>query len=111
MRLKFQSHNFRARILVLLLVSANLRAQKHDGPTRPQPAAETHQFDGLLGNWKFVEDLNLNSPKAPPTVLLTFKMFSVCKDFFMASMRPRLLVELSQAWVGQRWGVGGGGRE
>src|SRR6202023_1576545 len=30
-------------------------------------------------------------------VLLTFKMFSVCKDFFMASMRPRLLVELSQA--------------
>src|SRR5260370_19074920 len=24
------------------------------------------------------------------TVLLTFKMFSVCKDFFMASMRPRL---------------------
>jgi hypothetical protein len=39
----------------------------------------------------------------PPTishelsVLLTFKMFSVCKDFFMSSMRPRLLVELSQA--------------
>jgi hypothetical protein len=30
-------------------------------------------------------------------ILLTFKMFSVCKDFFMASMRPRLLVELSQA--------------
>jgi hypothetical protein len=68
MRLKFQSPNFRSRILVLLLVSANLRAQEHDWPTRPQPAAETHQFDGLLGNWKFVEDLNLNSPKAPPTV-------------------------------------------
>jgi len=32
-----------------------------------------------------------------PSVLLTFKMFSVCKDFFMASMRPRLLVELSRA--------------
>ena len=30
------------------------------------------------------------------SILLTFKMFSVCKDFFMASMRPRLLVELSQ---------------
>ena len=30
------------------------------------------------------------------TVLLTFKMFSVCKDFFIASMRRRLLVELSQ---------------
>jgi hypothetical protein len=31
------------------------------------------------------------------SVLLTFKMFSVCKDIFMSSMRPRLLVELSQA--------------
>ena len=31
------------------------------------------------------------------SVLLTLKVFSVCKDFFMASMRPRLLVELSQA--------------
>ena len=30
-------------------------------------------------------------------ILLIFKMLCVCKDFFMASMRPRLLVELSQA--------------
>jgi hypothetical protein len=31
------------------------------------------------------------------SICLTFKMFSVCKDFFMASMRLRLLVDLSQA--------------
>jgi hypothetical protein len=45
------------------------------------------------GSWKAIADA-FNSD---PPILLTFKMFSVCKDFFMASMRPRLLVELSQA--------------
>jgi ABC-type multidrug transport system ATPase subunit len=34
---------------------------------------------------------------AHDSVLLTFKMFFVCRDFFMASMRPWLLVELSEA--------------
>ncbi len=46
-----------------------------------------------LGN---IVSIRANTRLTDP-ILLTFQMFSVCKDFFMASMRPRLLVELSQA--------------
>jgi hypothetical protein len=68
MRSKDQSLCFLFGILVAFLVLADLYAQEQGWPTRPQPTAETHQFDALLGNWRFVEDLNLNNPKAPPTV-------------------------------------------
>lgn len=70
MRSKYQPAHFLSWILIALMVSAtaNLYPQEQGWPTRPQPTAETHQFDALLGNWKFVEDLNLNNPKAPPTV-------------------------------------------
>jgi hypothetical protein len=53
---------------------------------------ETEHAAGRAKNQLFAHRLlSLNA------VLLTFKLFSVCKDFFMASMRRRLLVELSQA--------------
>src|SRR5262249_50564981 len=54
--------------LVALLVSARASAQEQDWPTRPQPTAETHHLDALVGRWTLVEDLMLDNPKAPPTV-------------------------------------------
>jgi hypothetical protein len=36
----------------------------------------------------------------------TFKVLSVCKDFFHGAYGQRPLVELSQARVGQRWSEG-----
>jgi hypothetical protein len=68
MRLKNPSPCSVSRIFFVLLLSATVHTQEQGWPTRPQPTVETHQFDALLGNWKFVEDLNLNNPKAPPTV-------------------------------------------
>ena len=52
-------------------------------------------WDALTFHFEEIEK-STNCTRDTP-ILLTFKMFSVCKDFFMASMRPRLLVELSQA--------------
>jgi hypothetical protein len=37
------------------------------GQQIPAPAAETHQFDPLLGKWKFWE--HLNKPELPPKLL------------------------------------------
>jgi len=66
MRFKNQSLRSVSRIFFVLLLSATVSGQEKSWPTRPQPTGETHQFDALLGEWTFVEDLNLDNPKAHP---------------------------------------------
>src|SRR5262249_29905529 len=47
------------------------------------PASETHQFDGLLGNWTFVEELNLKDPSAPRTVKGAWTFFKAGDGFMV----------------------------
>jgi hypothetical protein len=89
MRFKNQSLCSVSRIFFVLLLSVTVYGQEKGWPTRPPPTAETHQFDALLGEWTFVEDLNLNNPKAPPTVKGAW-IFVRAGDGFMINDEFRL---------------------
>jgi hypothetical protein len=64
------------------------------GQAVTQAANDKEQMTPMMD---VIEQQSGQRPEEVLAELLTFKMLSVCKDFFMASMRPRPLVELSQA--------------